>query len=1602
MSGERGNGRGGIAPKSRPARSFSNPFSNPITPINRPVGQPVHHGHPVASPPTRSSSKPSNNSFANPFKQKTALNLRPVRSQSAAQWQANNRAFVNHHHSVVSDALSAAAKAWDWASSNTKIGINDPVQQAAHQQLGDAASKLAGKAWKAAYQSNQPDAVKLMGHAPSAGKTLETITAETQRLTRKLYDLGASPNDTLNPNIVSAGEQAGVLPPGTSKYLSKISRNAYTDVSSIIPATGLLAYQAGRDVAEKGAVAAVKKDLVEPYKQLAEHPIRSFENNPVNTGLMVAGAYGAVGRGLGKAGRAVGAESANTARPNLINPATGQVMTRHYSDNLLTKGVQAFADRRRENVHTSALTREQLDIPGKQGVPVRKTQVNSRKMVPAEGLKPAGINPVKQASNAALLVNDFLTRKRFGSEARRSANEYAEIGNIGQRGARTLGVEAGPLGPGQFRKVGPLVKFADGTKTRMEYGTTLKNGKLFDPSGRSIKSEPVVGFREPAMRAAYDRRQARVKAFGARHTKQLENDLVGLVNRGVLSREALQSGTPAVLKELKAERDATQAALDREAKSPRLVKESSLADVIANKPVDANSLGLKQEPRQTNRVVAAQEHLDLVNRAIERVSKINTGYLLKSARKQAEASTRFQRSMVHANGLNKESAVRRPLLEAGLIRGVTEYDRGGVFTSRHHEHIAAKKEVRAAQHELNQARSRKQKLSEERAATSVLDKLNRAKVDAARTEGRVVTLESIRSRRLLRSVENDAKRLAKSKNPREASLGAETLAALADVKAGDTKALEGLMNRAAGAKAAGAKRGNREVLPSGRAVQTDRRIAYLRDKLADLQRSSQTAQLSERMSRVEGLKGEYKIAKVRAERARVERIQGARERLAGTREREAELRKYRGEKTTSRWVRAGEVGGEAKPISNKAIKRELRKQGVDPADVSYVSGRPNKRGAGNYFQQDRRDRAGYQAQAYEGTSTLERSSSVSALDLRDQNARINVVRSLLQSYDGFMRHAALDAEILRSYDKAYKRSDGLLTEKEAQHIQEIANNKYGVHLELVRAMRGRDLEEATNALEQQLGAPEAVSEFHHWKQGGKDALGGDMQNLLGREVRGFVSGRLGKSKFNADSFIKGDTGLRNVRLVSAEELGTFLRHTEIGAPGIPIIGAAFRRAVLPLSPKWIAGNFVEAELRKTIAGIIPLFDVIKAHADRQFMDALRANTPELAHLFEAHAGGGLLFQANSRYMTRTKTGLKMEEQTRESVVRHPVAATWTATRALVNGITDEIFALNSLYEHSAKRQVRGKAFQRELREFTGSWTKSVRMQGDTVHAIIKYWDSNPKIAQAKAAEFGRFVDLTLGKYSKFSPEMRNFIQGYAPFIAWYLNSLKFMFYVLPVKHPVLTGAIAAVDKVMDPDLKKWIEGKGPAGALGSGRYGIDTGADHMPGWFKTISGYRNGVVLDPNRLAPSGAFTDNPLKTLAKNIMPQTNALYAFAGKSPVSLNTLKDENNQAIHDPLQLAFIGVNSLLGATIVGYSQVQRLLEGGKPGTDNSTLIGEIAGIDSLKIRSKKAGTDKGAFNKVFNPIPGTYFGGSKSSGKSGGSSNGFSFSSGSSNAGFSFK
>jgi hypothetical protein len=363
----------------------------------------------------------------------------------------------------------------------------------------------------------------------------------------------------------------------------------------------------------------------------------------------------------------------------------------------------------------------------------------------------------------------------------------------------------------------------------------------------------------------------------------------------------------------------------------------------------------------------------------------------------------------------------------------------------------------------------------------------------------------------------------------------------------------------------------------------------------------------------------------------------------------------------------------------------------------------------------------------------------------------------------------------------------------------------------------------------------------------------------------------------------------------------------------------FRRTVLPFSTKWLTGNIVEAGVRLGAVGAGPNAYRI----GRKLLKEVEKVDAEQAIRVKAALTGGLLF-GNKGLTVR-----RFHEHFEGGALEKPAAAVSVAGQLpvvhqlgrLMKGYTDFVFAFNRHIESASQTAALGKHAKREMQELTGSWAKATRAQEAALRDVANGLMNSKNIHDA-----ARYIDQTLGQYSRFSPPMRRFIQSAAPFLPWYLNAARFVFWTLPAKHPIKTGLYTLVAQNLQDDFEA-SHGSLPPGDL-RGEVVTD-----------------DGTVLPLGRFTPFGAFGqvfgggNEQLTALIDPLFPQFKgaALAAFglnfAGhQAKVPPEDQGDDRSTTLAVRASMAF---NSLLEAFVPIAGIARRTREGGSTGYDNST-------------------------------------------------------------------
>lgn len=451
----------------------------------------------------------------------------------------------------------------------------------------------------------------------------------------------------------------------------------------------------------------------------------------------------------------------------------------------------------------------------------------------------------------------------------------------------------------------------------------------------------------------------------------------------------------------------------------------------------------------------------------------------------------------------------------------------------------------------------------------------------------------------------------------------------------------------------------------------------------------------------------------------------------------------------------------------------------------------------------------------------------------------------------------------------------------------------------------------------------------------REAIAGTQDAHRLPDVDSLVEQRLVEAQLRPDA---ADRHVRNVVLVPADELRRFGEHqltdSTTAARAGQALTSTFRSTVLPFSTKWLFGNVTEAALRLAVNGAGPN----SYRIGRRLVRELEQADAHAARELRARTLGGTFFGGMERQEIHRDVssfqGTKLEV---------PAAALGAAARTIVikQGIgalhlfRDGVFAFNKWFEQQAQTAALGKEARQVMQEMTGSWSEATRAAEPAFADLVR------GLTETEAqVRFARQLDEVLGKYSRFSPSLRKITQSAMPFLPWYLNSLRFVMWTLPAKHPIKTALLARVADTFQADFDAQHR-------------------DLPPGDLQAGVVLKDGGVLPLARFTPFGAFTNLP-EGVVDPLLPQISTVWqALQGRSWTGANLRTPEGEASRGERLPIA---VNAFFESIIPGLSIGRRLREHGETPFDNSTIFAP----------KTRAGSAHGsAADRILNPLRPTY-------------------------------
>ena len=597
----------------------------------------------------------------------------------------------------------------------------------------------------------------------------------------------------------------------------------------------------------------------------------------------------------------------------------------------------------------------------------------------------------------------------------------------------------------------------------------------------------------------------------------------------------------------------------------------------------------------------------------------------------------------------------------------------------------------------------------------------------------------------------------------------------------------------------------------------------------------------------------------------------------------------------------GLVDAKGNRVSTDQIEARLRSAGRDPDQIGFLGHRRDTRGARSFFVNWFDRRVTTDSKRRSGEATRRGTHAADYTAVREDLVRRQGVLDAVDTFDAFIGQFAVRGPNGKhlTWDQAERYADELADRTGEQWVP-------------IRAFPARYEQDRWAAIAEDQDAP------------------------AGQEAGHFTASMI-------DEAMRKGGQARNVVVVPERQIKRFRSHQLQGSGVGGRIGQGmtglFRNTVLPFSSKWIFGNVTEAALRSALEGIGP-GTVIKGHVT---MRRLRALDEGAYRAMDARVRGGLMFGSQEQLRVRRAVEDFAESPTLENAVRFAsLVGRLPVVRQTIGGVmvlAKMSLSLNRGIERLYQTGVIGKQVRNEIREVTGDWHKALGLQRQALDDVVRGLTETP--AQIR---FARATDNILGKYGRFSPSTRRFIQTFAPFLPWFLNAARFVSYTLPVRHPVKTAVVTSMGEAM---MASWE-------------------AEHRdlpPGSLRFAIPKKDGGWLDLARYAPFGAFTQGP-EILADQVLPQvTSPLQILSGLS-WKHRKLQTEDGEVVGDGKKIA-MALYSAAEAFVPLLSMARRVREGGETAYDDSTVWDP----------KTKSGTDYGggAVDRIFNPVRPTYLG-----------------------------
>lgn len=648
------------------------------------------------------------------------------------------------------------------------------------------------------------------------------------------------------------------------------------------------------------------------------------------------------------------------------------------------------------------------------------------------------------------------------------------------------------------------------------------------------------------------------------------------------------------------------------------------------------------------------------------------------------------------------------------------------------------------------------------------------------------------------------------------------------------------------------------------------------------------------------------IERLRSNRIEKKLTRGEAQKIADLTRRSDDPAGERLHRNLSTWLEAAKKHvrpdeGEMSHLPTSAIKAHMKKSGVNPEGVAYIRTATEGENAGQYttVKQGR----GGASKKFRGGSITKGTGKSGYTALKEEASRQRVELGQIKTHDRVVKQIARKDET----GKPEVHSLGA-AEVKAGRLK-VENNEEWVPIRLHPAQHQA---ESVAIRDLQRDRPRSLI----------TRADDENFNPLPEERTARIWGLAPKHQLD--------------RLHQLEGIGS----SDLGKAG-QAMTRQFTRTVLPFSVKWLFGNNFEAAGRSALRGVSPT-DPILTH---RILQAWRKIDAQAAGELEAGLKNRGIYGAQNRMKVRRKS-----EGVNAPLIRLP----WKAAEHIreapilkqafdsVGKLQDAVMYVNSHTEDLASTAVFGKFARREIQEMTLQWDKGLTAQKQIIEDLI----NNRLVHPEKIQEGLKYVDDALGRYRRLPPGLQKAVQGLVPFLPWYLNSVKFFTYTLPIEHPAVAAMLANMEVTMQKEFEKQHKAVPP----GDLEYAIPQGKDKF---------------LNLAHFTPAGAFTGKfyGLENAADLVLPQFSGARDAASAQTFFGKTIKDATDG------QRALLLLNAFVTAFVPGANVTKTILEGGHSAEDTSTIFTP---------KGKQGGAYQSPAERLFNPLRPTVLGGKNKS------------------------